>query len=292
MKYIYTLYIYIYIGNNLYDSLSVLYRGQLPDNKTEYDLFLNRKQTVYYIKNEQCMDSQPRITFEPFTRNSTTNSNQEDEYLSILNEYINNLIFYLIRNYRYSFENIYEFRQFYSEPRYHYGFQCIDNNRNCLGDNRDAQYWAMQSLFKLDDNSIYFIIGVNHHNLNMSLYSNIVLYGIGLSAPIPGPGITNFEYDGSAQILNLQNFKVNFNKKRKYYNYYYKKRLENLFVVQLTRPQNCILDLPGFCLSENEWSKNNITTIAVRDYLNPMSKTRPNHNEIISPIVLKFKISY
>ena len=33
----------MYIGNNMYDSLSVLYRGQLPDNKTEYDLFLNRK---------------------------------------------------------------------------------------------------------------------------------------------------------------------------------------------------------------------------------------------------------
>ena len=58
----------------------MLYRAQLPDNKTEYDLFLNTTQTVYYIENEQCVHLQPRITYPPFTRNTTTKYNEADMY--------------------------------------------------------------------------------------------------------------------------------------------------------------------------------------------------------------------
>ena len=267
-----------------YDYLSVLYRAQLPDNKTEYDLFLNRLQTVYYIKNDQCVDlQQPRITYPPFIRNTTTNYNEYDIYLKPFNRYKNYLISYFTQNLGYSFEIEYNFEQVYLGVK-HYGFQCIDNGIDCWGDNRDAQYWTMSSspqwYFFLDNNSIYILIGVNHQNLNITVYSNLAVYEIKPgSDPIPGPVITNFEYEGSAQILPIDiHNQCN-------YNYY-----QNLFVVQLSRPFNCINGIPGFCLSEYQWDKNNITTFTIRDYLNPISKTRPNHAQIIPPILLKFKI--
>ena len=81
---------------------------------------------------------------------------------------------------------------------------------------------------------------------------------------IPVPSKTNVECDGSAQALP-------FDVDDDYY--------ENLFVTPLSEPLNCNSRILVFCSSENEWSENDITTIAVRDYFNPVSKTRPNHGD-------------
>ena len=269
--------------NKQYDSLAVMYRSSLPQNKTQYQSFIHTNQTVYYIQNKQCIDYQPRIPFQPFVRNSTTNYNETEEYLTPFNEYKEKLILYFTQNLSYTLEDEYTFKQLYHEPEYDYGYECIDYDKNCLGDNRDAQYWIMNNslsdnYFHIDNQSIFIIVGINHHNLNMTLYSNIVLYEIEPIGPVPGPSINNFEYNNSTQILPINNGDIN------------QKYIENMFVIQLARPINCISGLPGFCLNQHQWGNDLKTTFAARDYLNPMSKTRPNHLEIITPIILQFKI--
>eukprot|EP00483_Globobulimina_turgida_P012986 UN13010 len=155
-----------------------------------------------------------------------------------------------------------------------YGFSCIENNKNCAGDNRDAQYWRSDYI-KLKNNSFYMIIGIIHRNIEQTVYSNIVIYE---NRNNPGPTLTNFDYNGSALILPVQTNVT-------------REDLKNIFVVQFARPYSCIQTLPGWCPDEKELDYNAEDVVLSRNYLNPNTFTRPDRNEIIPNILLEFNLS-
>ena len=153
-----------------------------------------------------------------------------------------------------------------------YGFSCIENNQNCLGDNRDAQYWNLMENFKFNNDSFYVIIGVMHTNLGQTTYSNVVVYENLYS---PGPTRTNLDYNGSGLILPVNTNVDN-------------SILENMFALQIARPHSCISGLPGWCFTENEVGLHATCEVTARNYLNPTTKTRPNLSEILPNILLEF----
>ena len=266
--------------NDTFDTGNILYRIAIPENKDEYQQYIHQNQTIYMLepKNIAGNGTFPRTEFEPVTRNtySTQNVNETAKYGDILNEYKSDLISYIETTYSMKYNQEYVFLDTASGERSNYGFSCIDNNVDCAGDNRDADYWHIKEYIKLNNTfPLYIFLGIMHNNLNpeQTLYSNIVIYEH--VTDTPGPAINNFEYNGSGLILPV-NTNVN------------KDDLANIFVVQLARDSTCIKGLPGFCLSRKELSPNTINKMTARNYLNPATKTRPDVQQIIPNVLLQF----
>lgn len=269
--------------NQTYDTGNVLYRIAIPTNNTKYQKYIHQNQSIYMLQPKNILNGTlPRMQFEPVTRNtySSQNVNETAVYNDTLNAYKLDLIDYLKLNYNMNYIKQYTFMNTANGERSDYGYSCIDNNVDCAGDNRDADYWHIDQYIKLNNNSFYMFLGIIHNNLypQQTLYSNIVIYEH--VSDTPGPAINNFQYNGSGLILPVNSSNVN-----------NKKDLENIFVVQFSRDYSCIKDLPGFCLSEKELSPNTVTRITARNYLNPTTKTRPDAKQIIPNILLQFQLS-
>eukprot|EP01084_Bolivina_argentea_P014294 26714_1 len=282
-----------YKYNNTYDTGSFLLRVTLTDNHTEYEQYIHTNQTIFILEPKYGGSDVPKQPFEPFVRNtySTNNINETALYSDMLNEYKIDLINYLEITYNLSykrsiiFPNIVISEYNVSDLNLtNYGFGCIEENRCCGGDNRDAQYWEISTDYNIslniyNNNKFYIILGLMHSNYNIqqTVYSNFVY----ADAATPNknekknPVITNFEYNGSGLILPVE---TNINEKY----------LQNVFVVQLTEPNLCINQLPGFCYIPNTI---NFGNVVYRNYLNPITKTRPDMTEIVTPILIVFEKS-
>merc|ERR1712228_648627 len=114
-------------------------------------------------------------------------------------------------------------------------------------------------------------------------------YGDNRDALYSGPGsadiyndpvIDDAEYNKSALILP-----VNTNVAKEY--------LQNIFVVQLTLYENCLFVEDG--LSDKLCIQNMSIPIKgnlnKRDYLNSVTKTRPNYYDIVPSVLLNFTVS-
>ena len=271
--------------NGTYDTLGLLMRIAIPNDIDEYNNYIHQNQTAYMLTpidiNEN--DNEPKIPFQPETRN-TYNSNNIDEYMeysNVINQYKSDLIQYLTSNYSLRFKRNDTLNISPLIPP-GYGFECIDENKDCLGDNRDALYWQKNDKkYEIHNNSYYIIIGVNHANLNQTTYDNVALYiGNNAITTEPGPSITNFEYNNSAYAIPLQTSIPN--------NY-----LDNIFVIQTTRIQNCLFQngtnkLPGFCLTEKQLNYSQDISWSARNYLNPFTFTRPDIKQIIPDTIIEF----
>jgi hypothetical protein len=74
-----------------------------------------------------------------------------------------------------------------STVNWYEGYNCIENNENCMGDNRDTPYVLpgfnplihvpYQDLTLDDDKEFYVAYGVNHKASGKAIYSNISVYG-------------------------------------------------------------------------------------------------------------------
>jgi hypothetical protein len=69
----------------------------------------------------------------------------------------------------------FEFRPFLYQYDYDSGYTCIDNDLECLGDNRDAAYLVSDTL-DLGDNQAFVVIGVNHVATGKAVYTSQSLY--------------------------------------------------------------------------------------------------------------------
>eukprot|EP01084_Bolivina_argentea_P014293 26713_1 len=267
--------------NGTYDTAGMLNRIALPYNTQQFNQYISINQTVYMVQPKNAKGSTPRKPFGINIRNtySTKNINESNVYNVSLNEYKNDLITYLENTYKMKFISEINFKQTATpnSSRADYGFSCIQNNIDCFGDNRDAQYWSTSSGTKLKNDSFYIVLGVIHTNIQQTLYSNIVVYENSYY-PDYNATLTNFDYNGSALILPV-NTKVN------------KDILQNLFVIQLSRPYSCINGLPGWCLNEKELDYNAGFDFHERNYLNHFTATRPDMSEIVGNILLQFTTS-
>ena len=260
--------------NHTYDTGGILYRIAIPENKDEYNEYIHINQTIYMLQPKNANGNTPRIPFDPQTRNtfSKENINEIEIYNATLNEFKLDLISYMESTYNMRYRKQDIFKNSFSGDKNDYGFSCIDNNLDCGGDNRDAQYWGSSDV-KLKNNSFFIVLGIMHSNIKQTEYSNIVIYE---KITQPGPTITNYQYNGSALILPI-NTKVS------------KKDLEDMFVVQIARPHSCIQTLPGWCLTENQLDYDTDNEVSSRNYLNPYTATRPDRQEIIPNILLEFE---
>ena len=272
--------------NGTYDTLGILMRIAIPENQTEYKEYIAQNQTVYMLEpiNVSPNDNTPKIPYTPDTRNpyNSNNINESIVYSPVITQYINDLISYLESTY-----NLKYIRQdgFVLEPfcLNGYGFYCIDNNKDCAGDNRDTLYWNNPDtpLYQIKNNSYYIIVGINHEYLSQTLYDNIVLYiGNSLASAKPGPSMTNFDYQNSGYIIP-----VNTSVSNEY--------LKNIFVIETALHDNCLFpnDLPGFCLTYNEYNDTDTVVFTSRNYLNPITYTRPDYQQIIPNILIEFRFN-
>eukprot|EP01084_Bolivina_argentea_P054581 100095_1 len=269
-----------YDYKGIFDVGRSVYRASLPHNKTDFDEYIKINQSVFIVQPKNALGNQPRISYEPYTRNvhSSLNIDENVEYESQFTEYKNDLIKYFKQEYKYEFITEYEFVSVYGNNSNlaDYGFKCIESGRNCLGDCRDAFYtWVESDLVSgenvnLDDDTFYVILGLVHSNsaIKQATYSNLVIY----INQWPGPTISVLDYNGSASTLPVKT-KICSN------------TLSNLFVVQMTKESLCIDGLPGWCLNDT-----GVALISSRNYLNPITATRPDPDQIISNILLEFKI--
>jgi len=136
----------------------------------------------------------------------------------------------------------------------------------------------LDGTYAVKNDSLFLIVGVNHYETNKTLYDNVVLYKNEKTHMVPGPDVTNFEYEDSALVLNVST-RVS------------EEDLKKLFVVQTTLEQNCLKGLPGFCLTTAE-AKDSVFVFTARNYLNPETKTRPDANETIAAVVLQFQVGH
>eukprot|EP01084_Bolivina_argentea_P111815 199432_1 len=134
----------------------------------------------------------------------------------------------------------------------------------------DTQYWHYK-IANIDDEHIYIVYGVNSYNVKLSSYQNFCYYTGSNSSPT---ALTNFDYAYSAV-----NFQINTNVSIDI--------LSNFYVIQYARSHNMIQNIPSIPVV---CKYNQTVNLFGRDYLNHVTKTRPDDNQLVPPIVLKFYI--
>eukprot|EP01084_Bolivina_argentea_P082726 149792_1 len=279
----------IFLCQHTYDTGMWIFRITLPENLTDYEKYISTNQTVFMLqpKDINKNSSEPTIAYNISIRNVYSRNNYNETssiYVDVLKQYKMDLINYFTSVYNMSFVN----EKVFNDPfgsmcdnqTLCYGFICIAQMFQCYGDNRDGRYYGPGSLY-IGKNNFYVMLGVIHSNnaIKQTIYSNIVyMYQNSLSSHID-PAISNSEYNGSGLVLP-----VNTSVDEEY--------LKNIFVVQAAAIENCIyIDE----LSDKLCIKNKtlpvVGTIEQRHYLNPITKTRPDYNEIIPSIVLNFTLN-
>lgn len=149
------------------------------------------------------------------------------------------------------------------------GENCIQNTKNCLGDNSDALYSAGIA-GKLDESQDIIVYGVNHALAGKAIYSSIAIYDL---RKIAGVGaITDERLEGSAEAY------LRGNPFAKY-----------LYVYRLSR--NCA-KRDSYCFevkSEGSLSvpPNNRVLVITRAYLEKKTATAPIASELLEAKMIK-----
>merc|ERR1712228_376628 len=127
----------------------------------------------------------------------------------------------------------------------------------------------------INKNVFYIFVGVMHSNpdIGQTTYSAIAYYDHIARPFTPDPNIDCFAYNGSGLVLPVPT-----NVSKEY--------LKNMFVVQLAHKENCIEGLKGMCLDRGQGEV--YADVAIRNYLNPITKTAPLSTQIVPTIFLKF----
>eukprot|EP01084_Bolivina_argentea_P048403 89193_1 len=293
---------------NDYDTGTILFRITLPINKTEYKQFITTKQTLFMLEPKNFSNkntTQPIKPYAPEIRDTYSPLNYNEtmsKYNETLEQFKNEFINWMKVNY-YKYQNLtnntnntlglvsddiigLEFTDCLNELDC-YGFRCIETDAWCLGDNRDTWYssWIPEEI-SVDEHNYWIILGIMHSNepFKQTTYTNIAYYDHEtdpLDNKNGNPVIDMYEYNGSALIWNKY---IKSNISEKY--------LKNMFVVQLGVKQNCLFvdELKDkLCLNQSDSSDDG--NVNERIYLNPITKTRPNLNQIITSILLAFDVN-
>ena len=267
-----------YLHHNLsYDTFMTLVRIAIPEEKTQYDEYIARNQTVLFLekRNVQKGQRQPRTPLVAQVRDtfSTDNINETAVYLDDVMQYIADLTSNLTSEYALKLESREYFVNNYDAYNISdYGFSCIEYDRQCVGDDRDAQYWSV-NLTSLEQH-VFVVAGVNSVAVNLSsAYQSFAYYNHGNMGQA---SLTNDEYAASVVELGVPTSVST-------------DVLSNLYVIQFARPANVgiVPGIPAIPIPEMNltWVQPN-----ARDYLNAITKTRPDKHQMIPPVLLTFRI--
>lgn len=155
------------------------------------------------------------------------------------------------------------------------GYNCIQRNQNCLGDNRDSAYIfnGPTDAFTLGDNEFIIVYGVNHVATGKATYSNFTVTGGALK--VGAASIRNEQFPGSAEYYLSGN-----------------RDILKLYAWKIMRTGNCG-DEP-YCIEiKNDCSEGGIPEdqklgVACRAYLEKSTSVGMAYSELVLDRVIKF----
>ncbi|MEW6366080.1 MAG: hypothetical protein AB1714_15735 [Acidobacteriota bacterium] len=155
------------------------------------------------------------------------------------------------------------------------GYNCIQRNQDCLGDNRDAAYIgnSPQSKFLLGEDEFVIVYGVNHAAMGKASYSNFTVTGGDLL--VGAASIRNDEFPGSAAYYLPHDSDV-----------------QDLYAWKIMRPGHCGND--PYCIEvEYDCSEGGIPEdqgmlVACRAYLEKSTMVGATYAELVLDRVIKF----
>ena len=299
------------LGTNELTKLHTLLRVNLPTNYDEfYEYFANLKTDnyaqIFFITNGdesvqtssslQSPISTPAMKDRICDDDSFVNKGNESYLIPKYDELRDKLINAMENQFGYKTEKIRKI----AGSEYN-GFDCLEDLTLCGGNTPDALYYedynnqsfmiqvtlpdgTKQNIlnrnidgYKLRDDDIYFIIGVNHYNLGLAVFNQETIYNEQFVV-IDGANINNFEYNNSAKYFNDDD-----------------NNYSEFYMIQYSRTGNCIQELVnnGVPCIEIDYDKlDNSTGFIVfsRAYLNPCTLTGPSKQQFLHETLLQMVV--
>lgn len=293
------------------DSFGIMLRFGLPLNSTLLNQYINTKQKIYKIyypynktTNKDNWDK-PRQSFanKSFITNISTGIYEQDQLQPYFTNYVNGIYKY------FNIDNLdlYSWRYIGTKmslslynTNHKYGFNCIKYSTRCMADNRDSQYfvnWPDVSI--LSNTSIFLMIGIIHQDTNKCQWENIVPY---------------FQNSGYHDKYYRSHYLAYFPSKYRYSSLEFPPNLQNnsdipsnilskFFIVAAMRTSMCqqyfdnnhqfpeLKNIPKFCFDDNDFNYSLPTQnwfLMHRCYINPITKTRSDPNEMLSFVIMEF----
>jgi len=167
-----------------------------------------------------------------------------------------------------------------------HGLKCIEDGTDCIFDNRDTTYsWDAES-YKLEDDDIYIIVGLNHNLYGMTRYNSFGIYYITdpLNPDLPFTPLTE-PVQGSIIDDEYEQFKIQDVIGRSIAT-----RFTNSFIASVSKPNNCLnKEMASLCPPESQLSAQESFVYLARAHLNPQTATAPNAKQLIPWRLLRFK---
>ncbi len=169
-----------------------------------------------------------------------------------------------------------------------HGEFCIENQVDCQFDKRDSHYSWDQESHTLGDDDYYLLIGVDHTKLGMAEVSQASTWFV----KDPDNGNV-FKIIDSLSDKELEEYSISdVVKIRRWFERFTARKS---FMVQVTRPSNCIENVASFggtnCLDTDTLANNDHFVFTGELTLNPKTGTRPDDDQVIPWRLLHFKVS-
>ena len=165
------------------------------------------------------------------------------------------------------------------------GFWCLENNVDCIFDNRDTTYTWDQTSYTLGADDIYILVGLNHNSYGMTLYNSAGIYYVRntvdpafIFTPLeePNGSIIDDEYEEfNIEDVIGSSFATTFT---------------DSFIASVSRPSNCLSDeMASLCPDTDQLSETELFVYLARAHLNTRTQTAPNEDQLIPWRLLRFR---
>eukprot|EP01083_Nonionella_stella_P002444 7062_1 len=290
------------------DSFSIMGRSGLPRDGAAFAKYLNTKQRVYKIYLKQNVSDapmdKPRQPFAPpFISNTSTGIYEQDTLQPYFTSYVDAVYKYFSVHYRerymWRYKNVKISRPGYMNNN-HFGFNCLKYGTRCMADNRDSQYYvSWPDVEVLTNTSIFFVIGVSHQATKKAQWENIVPMFQNNGFEHKFYRSHYLDYLADKYINSSLTFPPKMNQSIPM------DVLDKFFVIAAMRPAMCskyfdskrypeLNKIPKFCFDGNDYGYNESQNMFFvhRNYINALTNTRPNANEMIPFVVMQFETQW
>lgn len=165
------------------------------------------------------------------------------------------------------------------------GFYCVDNDVDCIFDNRDTTYTWDKTAYTLGDDDIYILVGLNHNSYRMTLYNSVGIYYVRdpieqnfIFRPLdePNGSVIDDEYEEfNIEDVIGSSFATTFT---------------DSFIASVSRPSNCLNnEMASLCPDNDQLSDTELFVYLARAHLNTRTQTAPNEDQLIPWRLLRFR---
>ena len=124
-------------ANSTVDTFSMVYRMALWQNTTEFAAYVASMNgsavwRLSLLNGSNSHSSNPRMEYDPFVIDAHCSYSEAEGYNATRDEFAREVIAYVEATYAYSFV-----RRVSLQPETRYGFDCLETDRDCIGETRD-----------------------------------------------------------------------------------------------------------------------------------------------------------